>query len=315
MNEKLYSNFGRRKNMGIFGGGYDKPGKGVDKNEPKKKGFFLFFDIVIRKFTKFLGANCLYAITSIIWIAILYIFGGIVLSSTHIVQNVSDTIISLGTESSAENVQGSIMILIQLAFSIGVFTFWGSGPATAAYSYITRCFTRGEHTWVLSDGADKFKENFKQSMVVVLIDAVLLVFGINAILFYHSLYVSTGSMLWMMLLYVMILVLVVYTMMHPYLYQIMVTFECGIGSLYKNALLITLAKLPGNFFTTFIGVLIYGALFTFVNPLAAAIIVVVIGLCVTCYPPQFYAARVIERSILKDMKEKQHKVEYIGEEE
>ena len=84
--------------MGIFGGGYDKPGMGVDKNEPKKKGFFLFFDIVIRKFTKFLGANCLYAITSIIWIAILYIFGGIVLSSTHIVQNVSDTIISLGTE-------------------------------------------------------------------------------------------------------------------------------------------------------------------------------------------------------------------------
>ena len=72
--------------MGIFGGGYDKPGKGVDKNEPKKKGFFLFFDIVIRKFTKFLGANCLYAITSIIWIAILYIFGGIVLSSTHIVR-------------------------------------------------------------------------------------------------------------------------------------------------------------------------------------------------------------------------------------
>ena len=167
----------------------------------------------------------------------------------------------------------------------------------------------------MSDGADKFKENFKQGMVVVLIDAVLLVFGLNAILFYHSLYVSTGSMLWMMLLYVMILVLVVYTMMHPYLYQIMVTFECGIGSLYKNALLITLAKLPGNFFTTLIGVLIYGALFTFVNPLAAAIIVVVIGLCVTCYPPQFYAARVIERSILKDMKEKQHKVEYIGEEE
>lgn len=92
--------------MGIFGGGYDKPGKGVDKNEPKKKGFFLFFDIVIRKFTKFLGANCLYAITSIIWIAILYIFGGIVLSSTHIVQNVSDTIISLGTESSAGKCAG-----------------------------------------------------------------------------------------------------------------------------------------------------------------------------------------------------------------
>ncbi len=32
--------------MGIFGGGYDKPGKGVDKNEPKKKGFFSCFLIL-----------------------------------------------------------------------------------------------------------------------------------------------------------------------------------------------------------------------------------------------------------------------------
>ena len=54
------------------------------------------------------------------------------------------------------------MILIQLAFSIGVFTFWGSGPATAAYSYITRCFTRGEHTWVLSDGADKLRKTLNR---------------------------------------------------------------------------------------------------------------------------------------------------------
>lgn len=28
--------------MGIFGGGYDKPGKGVDKNEPKRKAFSYF---------------------------------------------------------------------------------------------------------------------------------------------------------------------------------------------------------------------------------------------------------------------------------
>ncbi len=103
MNEKLYSNFGRRK-IWEFSAAVmiNRVREWIRTN--LKKGFSCF-DIVIRKFTKFLGANCLYAITSIIWIAILYIFGGIVLSSTHIVQNVSDTIISLGTESSAENVQ------------------------------------------------------------------------------------------------------------------------------------------------------------------------------------------------------------------
>ena len=47
----------------------------------------------------------------------------------------------------------------------------------------------------------------------------------------------------------------------------------------------------------------------------AALFIAVFGLCITRYPGEFYAARVIERSILKDMKEKQPKIEYIGEEE
>lgn len=303
--------------MGIFGGGYDKPGKGVDKNEPKKKGFFLFFDILIRKFTKFLGLNCLYTMVSIIWILALYLFGGLIISGTDIVNTISTAILSTsaGAGLNLETVQGSVMITLQLAFAFGIFTLWGSGPASAAYSYITRCMTRGEHTWIVSDGLDKFKENFKQGMLVLLIDAILLVLGTNAAYFYHTLYVGTGSVIWLTLSYVTILVLIIYTMMHPYLYQIMVTFECRIGTLYKNALLITIAKLPGNFFTTLLSFSVIVLLFSLLNPLAAALVLVVVGLCITRYPTEFYAARVIERSILKDLKEKQPKIEYIEEDE
>ena len=39
--------------MGLFFGGYDKAGPGVDPNAPKKKGFFLYMELVTRKFTKF----------------------------------------------------------------------------------------------------------------------------------------------------------------------------------------------------------------------------------------------------------------------
>ncbi|MGN0106645.1 MAG: hypothetical protein ACI4A5_02960 [Hominilimicola sp.] len=301
--------------MGIFGGGYMKPGKGVDKNEPKKKGFFLFFDVLIHKFTKFLGANCLYTMTSIIWIALLYFFGGIILSGTGIVSRIAEAISSVESEISAGEMQGSITVMLQLAFAVSVFTLWGSGPASAAYSYVTRCFTRGEHTWVMSDGVDKFKENFKQGMFVVIADAVVLVFGMNAAHFYYSLYTGTGSVLWMFLTYVVVLIFIIYTMMHPYLYQIMVTFECKIGALYKNALLITFAKLPGNFFTLAVSAAVLVLSFTFFNPVVAALFIAVFGLCITRYPCEFYAARVIERSILKDLKEKQPKIEYIGEEE
>lgn len=301
--------------MRIFGGGYTKPGKGVDKHEPKKKGFFLFFDILIRKFSKIIGANCLYTMTSIIWIAILYFFGGIVLSGTNIVSNISSAIAASQSGISPEEMQGSVMVLLQLAFAMGIFSLWGSGPVSAAYAYVHRCFTRGEPVWIMSDGIDKFKENFKQGMFVVLIDAVILVFGLNAAHFYYSFYVAYESIIWLLLSYIMLLVLIVYTMMHPYIYQIMVTFECKIWTIYKNAILITLAKLPGNVFTLFVGAAVIFMLFTLLNPFAAALILVIAGLCLTCYPGHFYAARVIERSILRDMKTKQPKVEYIGEEE
>lgn len=300
--------------MGIFGGGYNKPGKGVDKNEPKKKGFFLFFEIVIRKFTKFLGLNCLYTMTSIIWIILLYLFGGIILANTNVVENTASQIASMTQGIDMAEIQGSVMVSLQAFFAIGIFSLWGSGPATASYAYITRCFTRGEHAWVVSDGIDKLKENFKKGMFVVIADAVVLVLGINAAYFYYGFYITTGSILWMLLTYVTMLILVLYTMIHPYLYQIMVTFECSIGAMYKNALLMMIAKLPQSFLILVAEGAILFLLFTMVNPIAAALITIVVGLCLTHFPGQFYAARVIERSILKDMKKKPE-IEYIGEEE
>ncbi len=305
--------------MGIFGGGYTAPGKGVDKNEPKKKGFFLFFDIIVHKFMKILGANCLYALTSILWLLILMFFGRIVVTGTGIAEAMSNRIISLNSLDSsftAEEIQGSVSVFLELLFAVGVFSLWGSGPASAAYAYINRCFTRGEHAWIVSDGKDKFKENFKQGMVVVLIDAVFLFFGLNAIYFYHSMYVNSQSaeFLWLILIYVLILAFVVYTMMHPYLYQIMVTFDCKIGALYKNALLISIAKLPVNLILTAVCSGIILLIFQFIsNPVISALLLLIFGLAFTCYPRDFYAARVIERSILKDMKAKQAKIEYIDD--
>lgn len=301
--------------MGIFGGGYMKEGKGVDKNEPKKKGFFLFIDVLMHKISKIIGTNCLYALTSIIWIAILYMFFGILIGNTGIVASIAKTISETDASISTEEMQGSIILLLQLVCTMGIFSMWGSGPASAAYAYIHRCFTRGEHAWVLSDGKDKFKENFKQGMLVVLFDAIVLIFAINAGYFYYTLYIGTANFIWLALSYIIVLIFLIYTMMHPYIYQIMVTFECSIWSIYKNALIITIAKLPVNFLLLVIsGVVIY-AMFTFVNPLAASLIILIAGLCLTSFPSHFYAARVIERTILKDIKEKQPKIEYIGEDE
>lgn len=305
--------------MGIFGGGYTKPGKGVDKNEPKKRGPFLYFDIVIHKFMKFLGANCLYGLVSIIWLVFLALLGDIIFTNTGFTDMIANRFHEINPDFSIEVTHASISLLLQMLFAAGVFTMWGSGPASAAYAYINRCFTRGEHTWIVSDGKDKFKENFKQGMIVVIIDAVVLMFGINAICFYYNFYIQTSQFIWLLLIYVMSLTFIIYTMMHPYLYQIMVTFECKIGSLYKNALFITLAKLPLNLILTVIcAAITIGIFFIVENPIVSILAAIIFGLCFTVYPRDFYAARVIEKSILKNIKTKQPKnveVEYIEEEE
>ena len=47
--------------MGLFNS-YLKPGKGVSKMNRRKKGFFLYWEIAFRKFSKILGANTVYTL-------------------------------------------------------------------------------------------------------------------------------------------------------------------------------------------------------------------------------------------------------------
>jgi uncharacterized membrane protein YesL len=51
--------------VGLFSGRYDKPGPGISKNAPKKKSFFLFWEIYGRKFWKLIIANLVYVLLSI----------------------------------------------------------------------------------------------------------------------------------------------------------------------------------------------------------------------------------------------------------
>ena len=305
--------------MGLFNG-YLKEGRGVDKNEKKKRGFFLYIDILWQKMSKLVAANCLYSITSIIWIVLLYFFFGYVLIYTGVANSVTDVIMSAMPDGDAAVVAGNVMVQLQIFFAVSVFVMWGSGPSSAAYAYVNRSFTRQEPVWVVSDGWDKFKENFKQSMIVLLIDALFLFFAIFSVYYYRNLYTSQHNIIWLMLEYIIIVASVIYTMMHSYIYQIMVTFDCSIGTIYKNALLITLAKLPGNVLTTAIsaGFLFLVFIIINLNALFAAIIVMVFGLCFTRYVTDFYAARVIEKTVLKNMKAKEAKppvIEYLDDEE
>lgn len=277
--------------MGLFSLNYSKPGPGVSKDAPKKKGIFLYFELLGRKFFKLIQVSWLCCLTSIPYILAMFFF-----ITTFFGGNIQQ-LFSAGADSglfSHENIN-IIIFMVNALLTMLFFVLWGSGPAFAGFAYVTRCFTREEHSWVLTDFFQKMKENFKQSIILVVIDFVVLFFLSNAIIQYWTLYLAKNQFVWLVLLYVCILVFVIYTLMHYIIYQVMVTYDCKFRDLLKYSLLIAFGKGPINLILTIIPVAILYVLFNYLQPIPAVIIVLVILFGFLRYPLEFYAARTIQR--------------------
>ena len=189
--------------------------------------------------------------------------------------------------------------------SILFLTLWGSGPLSAGLSYIFRCFTREEHVWIWSDGKDKIKENFKYGAFILIIDIILFILVPIALTFYHNLGKVDPSMniICTFITYIMSIFLIIYTMMHPYIYQIMITFECSFKELLKNSFLLSIAKLPLNLLLTALSAFIIvlpASFFGVIGSMALAICTSTFGFIILRYPMEFYAARTIKKVIINN---------------
>lgn len=265
--------------MGIFNG-YLKEGPGVDKNAPKKKGIFLYTELVGRKFFDLLKADCLLSLVSIPFFVLVMFFSAPVMRNVFVASHLVD--------------DAQVLIMLDVFFGGFIFTFFGSGPASAAYAYVTRSFTRSEHVWVASDGMDIFKENFKNAILMVLLDTAVIYLAMNAVAFYGARGDSISAFL---RLFVLVL-FCVYALSHMFAYQIMVTYQCKFIDIVKYSLVMTLAKLPMCIMLAVAACAVWVALWYFLG-IAGVIIYLVVGLIFARYPLEFYAARVVAKNIEK----------------
>lgn len=276
--------------MGLFGGGYSKPGPGVDKNAPKKKGIFLYIEIFIRKFWKIIQTNLLYFLTSIPIIAIYYIIAPVT----------EEFIVGLlPADAVTSEVIQSAQMGFRSLFAIGLFTLWGSGPSTAAYTFIMRNFVREQHSWIFSDFFSNLRENFKQGIVVAIIDVLVVFLAITALPFYFYNFTATNSAIWLVACYAIGLALLIYTFMHYYIYQMMITFECSLSQLYRNAIIMAFAKLPMNIVFTILALVLL--FIPFLSPMFAVVASAVIWVSFIAFPIIFYTSRVIQKNFLDNM--------------
>ncbi len=223
--------------MGLFGGYYTKEGPGISKDEPEKTGFFRFFDVLGRKFGRLFKLNMLYFAVIIPYLLILFFI------STKAVSFIE----FFDTSAVAEDAVSQLYwvdFLMRLFLIAMIFIFWGAGPITPGYIYNVRNFAREEHTWLVSDFFEKIKENWKQGLLVGIMDLAVFFMAAIGLRFYWI--QAASEPMWNIPRIVMIVLLGIYTMMHTYIYQIIVTFKTSFVQTMKNALTMTIAKFPMN---------------------------------------------------------------------
>ena len=236
--------------MGLFNQDYDKPGKGVRKNEPKKKGAALYWELFSRKWRSYIVLNLLYAVTCVPAF-ILYFF------------------IAFGLMPGQNPAQDTSLAIMIAGFMV---TFFATGPFKAGYIYVLRNYVRQRHAWTTADFFEATRKNFGQATAMFVIDLVISICFLFAIRFYFTLSQTT---VWVsVLLGVVIIVMVMFAIMQSFTWCMMITFELNLKAIYKNAYLLSMATIPVNIVSLLVRVAATALIFSSVLVALGAMVVV-----------------------------------------
>ncbi len=233
---------------------FNKPGRGVSKDEKPKKGLALFFDVLYHKFGKLVVLNINYILFSLIPFVFIYFV------NATIVGNLFNSVLII------EEGQYTALSLLCVLLSLFFMAVIGTGPASASFSYALRNFIRGEHVWIWSDSKDKRRENFRQATILFIIDLVMTV-ALSIMFYTYFLWNKDSGILNSIGRVATILISYLFVSSHLYIYPMMVTFELKLKDLIKNSIFMSFAKLGKTFLATvttlfFGGGILYLMLFT-----------------------------------------------------
>lgn len=117
-----------------------------------------------------------------------------------------------------------------------------TGPFTAGVTYVTRNWARDEHSFVWSDFWDAVKGNWKQALPVSFISSLVPLILYVSYLFYGQL--AQDSVVFIVPMCLVFMALLIWKLSEMIVYTLMVTYQLSFKNLLRNALLLTMAKLP-----------------------------------------------------------------------
>ena len=193
-------------------------------NTLEKNSFFKYFEILKDKFFKIILLNSIYftAITLVIFVIM-----GLSAAVTAIFGEVSDI--------------WTLFTFLPISFL---------GPLTATITKLMRDFVRQEPGFFFEDFKKAFKENFKQSIIISVLQYIAMWIVIVAIRFYYSL--QGQGIFYTIGLGVAIFVLFAIIFASYYVYMMIVTLDLKIYEIIKNSFIFTMLCFLKNVLLTII---------------------------------------------------------------
>ncbi len=221
--------------MGLFNkmiyGNPNKPDLEVEENPNPIKSFFEVFKIKIWDLVKLNLLFALFMLPAVIW-------------SYINMQVITEVLTSYQPDGEVVNLFAESGALYYTAvYLLGMIPcLLIMGVALPSMNYITRSYAREFHVWMMEDFIEKIKENWKQSLLYMLILGVF-TFLMFVVVNLYTLYASMipGARIFQGIIYFMWAVIMVST---TFVFPLMVTFELKLKHLIKNSMLLTIAKLP-----------------------------------------------------------------------
>ena len=273
--------------MGLFSNSYITPGKGVDPEDAQKRPFFLFWELIWRRFSRFIALNLTYLVFILPIVVAVYTFYTLNILELLLPVNGLEELGAYLAEHPIPLPQFALTVAFSVPqpLAIGLLAVSAVlyGPATCGLTYILRNFARQEHAWH-SDFFAKMKENFFQGMVI----------GLMELAVYSAFFVSIfgglpeSGMLTLSRV-VAAIASVLFMFMRHYFYVQIVTFKLPLKNIIKNAWIFFVLGFFRNLLVT--AVIILTASILFMIPLLEMVAVPVIAFSFwgflttfTCWP-------------------------------
>ena len=224
---------------------YGKSGKGdYQKDDLPRTRWQLFWEMLR---VRFAGLFRLNIVSVIAWLPAMYVLIQL-MSNLFNIAGVAQTVEmdpSAATPEQLELVQNlrplyNSVIMRSLLLLVPAIAI--TGPFQAGMAYVTRNWARDEHAFVWSDFKDALIGNWKQSLVISFITGLVPLIVYVGYQFYGDM--GQQNMLFVVPQMLTAMLGLVWTLALVYFYPMMVTYKLNLRTLLRNALLLSIGRLP-----------------------------------------------------------------------